>query len=523
LYDSEYWTGPTLNAGFNGLVLTTTLDMPHEHILSPTHSTSQKGIKRELGQFLTPAPVADFMASLFSGTRREWRLLDAGAGAGALSAALMTRICESAESATSIRVTAYELDASLIPKLRHEYEQIQRKCGRRGIDFSANILNADFIECASEAVRRDLFSRHDCMFNSAILNPPYRKINSNSRTRQLLRAAGIETSNLYAGFLALATKLLSTSGELVAITPRSFCNGPYFRPFRQHFLETMSLRQIHVFESRSAAFARDAVLQENVIVHAVKSREKPTSILVSVSSGKPGASVKSMRCNYSEVVAPHDPASFIHLVTDRTEVLFRDQIAGMPATLADLGLSVSTGRVVDFRATQFLRQRADRRTVPLIRPCHFDGGVVQWPATRERKPCAILNIESTRDLLVPRGFYVLVKRFSAKEERRRIVASVYDPSKVRSARVGFENHLNYFHANGQGFDSDMARGLALFLNSTAVDLYFRHFSGHTQVNATDLRSIKYPTRKQIVTLGAKARNVSLDQSTVDNLVRTEFF
>src|SRR3972149_5595254 len=444
----------------------------------------EKALKNELGQFFTPAPIADFMASLFTGTQREWRLLDAGAGAGALSAALVARICESAEPATSIRVTAYELDASLIPKLRHAYEQIQKKCERCGIDFSANIFNADFIECASEAIRRDLFSRHNCMFNSAILNPPYRKINSDSRTRRLWRAAGIETSNLYAGFLALATKLLSASGELVAITPRSFCNGPYFRPFRQQFLETMSLRQIHVFESRSAAFSRDAVLQENVIVHAVKCREKPKSIVLSASSGKPGASVESRSCKYTEVVAPHDPASFIHLVTDRTEVPIRDQIASLPASLSDLDLSVSTGRVVDFRATDFLRQRTDKRTVPLIRPCHFDNGVVQWPAMRERNPSAKLEIESSRNLLVPRGYYVLVKRFSAKEERRRIVASVYDPSLVRSARVGFENHLNYFHANGQGFDGNLARGLATFLNSTAVDLYFRHFSGHPQANAT---------------------------------------
>ena len=490
------------------------------------HSMSvraDEGRKRELGQFLTPAPVAEFMASLFSSARREWRLLDAGAGDGALTAALLARICKTAEHATTIRVTAYELDGTLVPKLRRAYEQIQQKCERRGIDFSANIINSDFIECASEAIRRDLFPRHNCLFNSAILNPPYRKINSNSRTRRLLREVGIETSNLYAGFLALATKLLATSGELVAITPRSFCNGPYFRPFRHEFLETMSLRQIHVFESRSAAFARDAVLQENVIVHAVKCREKPQSIVLSTSSGKPGASVSAHRCKYVDVVAPRDPASFIHLVIDRNEVVYRDQISALPASLPELGLSVSTGRVVDFRATQFLRPHSAKRAVPLIRPCHFDSGIVRWPAKRERKPCAILDSESTRGLLVPRGFYVLVKRFSTKEERRRIVASVFDPSIVRSATVGFENHLNYFHANGRGFDGDFARGLAIFLNSTAVDLYFRHFSGHTQVNATDLRSLRYPTRRQTAALGAKSRNVNLDQSTIDNLVNAEFF
>ena len=56
-------------------------------------------------------------------------------------------------------------------------------------------------------------------------------------------------------------------------------------------------------------------------------------------------------------------------------------------------------------------------------------------------------------------------------------------------RAGFENHLNYFHENGEGLPLDLAKGLAAFLNSDAVDQYFRIFSGHTQVNATDLRNL----------------------------------
>ena len=75
--------------------------------------------------------------------------------------------------------------------------------------------------------------------------------------------------------------MLVNGGELVAITPRSFCNGPYFKPFREDFLETMSLRRLHVFKSRSAAFSRDAVLQENIIFHAVKGTAKPKRIIIS--------------------------------------------------------------------------------------------------------------------------------------------------------------------------------------------------------------------------------------------------
>ena len=75
---------------------------------------------------------------------------------------------------------------------------------------------------------------------------------------------------------------------MVAICPRSFCNGPYFKPFREQFLDLMSLRRLHVFESRSAAFQRDKVLQENIIVHAVRSPEKPQSVIISTSSGECG-------------------------------------------------------------------------------------------------------------------------------------------------------------------------------------------------------------------------------------------
>ena len=77
----------------------------------------------------------------------------------------------------------------------------------------------------------------------------------------------------------------------------------------------------------------------------------------------------------------------------------------------------------------------------------------------------------------PGQFDVLVKRFTAKEERRRVVACIYDPGRVRAERVGFENHLNYFHARGRGLSMELAKGLAAFLNSSAVDVFFRQFNG----------------------------------------------
>jgi adenine-specific DNA-methyltransferase len=479
--------------------------------------------RRELGQFLTPQPVADFMASLFELRGQELDLLDAGAGAGALSAAMVRRLCASRQKPKRISVTAYELDETLIESLHATLRGCQRECDRAGIRFSATVLNDDFIAAAVPMVRGDLFTSRQPRFTAAIVNPPYRKIRCDSSTRLLLRSAGIETSNLYTGFVALIAKLLADRGQLVAITPRSFCNGPYFKSFRMDFLETMSLLRLHVFESRSAAFSRDEVLQENIIIHAIKGAPKPEQVIISSSSGVSGGSVTEREVSYSGVVSPDDAEQFIHLAEDDAQDSARAAMDRLSASLPELGLSVSTGRVVDFRVKEFLRQQPEHNTAPLIYPCHFNGGFVHWPKEKTRKPNAIVNSGQTRELLVPAGNYVLVKRFTAKEERKRIVACIYDSHKIHGPLVGFENHLNYFHFNGHGLTIPLAKGLAAFLNSTVVDVYFRQFNGHTQVNATDLRSLNYPTKAELEKLGRKIVDPGMPQEELDVLVEEELF
>lgn len=477
--------------------------------------------RQELGQFLTPPPVADFMASLFELQGESISILDAGAGAGALTKSLVGYLCQRQNRPSEISVTAYELDENLINALNQTLDSCKSECGRLGIRYSAIVHNSDFIEATIPSLRGDLFAKHSQKFTAAIANPPYRKIRSDSAARSHLRSAGIETTNLYTAFLSLIVRLLADKGELVAITPRSFCNGPYFRPFRQDFLTQMSLRQIHVFESRSAAFNGDGVLQENVIVRAIKSRQKPEEVLISSSSGANGTRISERQVGYPEVVSPRDLDQFIHLVADDGQAKARDWMRTLKTTLGELGLSVSTGRVVDFRARQFLRKHPSDDTVPLIYPCHFSGGFIQWPKENGRKPNAIVSEARTLDLLVPAETYVLVKRFTSKEERRRVVACIFDPERVRAKAVGFENHLNYFHMNGHGLPSPLAKGLAAFLNSAVLDNYFRQFNGHTQVNATDLRNLRYPTMKQMLRLGDEVTDPAGPQEELDALLMKE--
>jgi len=474
--------------------------------------------QEELGQFLTATPVAGFMASMFGPLPRTVRLLDAGAGAGSLTAAFVSRCCEKRDGVRAIEATLYELDTEILDALTETMRECEQRCAKSGIRFTFAIHSADFIQEMSARLAGDLFGTHPPAFDAAIANPPYRKISTDSAERHALRSVGIETSNLYTGFIALIQRLLVPGGQLVGITPRSFCNGPYFRPFREDFLSQLELRRLHVFESRQAAFRDDSVLQENIIFHAVKGRNQPDEVLISSSSGEHGADITEAIFPFTEIVHPRAPEKFIHIPSAASHATAKETMAGLRSSLASLGVTVSTGRVVDFRLKGALRKEPERGTVPLLYPCHFNGGTVHWPKLEARKPNAILDNDETRPWFVPSGVYLLTKRFTSKEERRRLVACLFDPDEVKAEWVGFENHLNYFHASGHGLERTLAVGLFAFLNSTVVDQYFRRFSGHTQVNATDLRTLAYPDRDTLQAMGRAMKSLDLSQDEIDQLV-----
>jgi adenine-specific DNA-methyltransferase len=471
----------------------------------------------ELGQFMTPPPTARLMASMFATREKEIRVLDAGAGVGSLTAAFIDEICARAYKPGKISATIYEIEQVFQPYIGKTIEQCRKTCEMGGISFEAKIYETDFIEDGVRKLRQRMFEQVQ-HFNCAILNPPYKKIHSDSEMRFALREIGVETSNLYTGFLALVLMLLEDGGELVAITPRSFCNGPYFKPFRRLLLENLSLRRIHIFDSRDSAFGDDGVLQENVILYGVKGSAGKSSVMIS-SSSTPEDEVVSLReVGYQEIVHPGDAEYFIHIVPDGLSASIAEQMDRLYWTLEDHDVQVSTGRVVDFRATPLLCQLPGPDTAPLIYPRNIVNGFVEWPKPGGKKPQAIRVGAGSTDLLVPKGMYVLTKRFSSKEERKRVVAGLYDPSRLNADLIGFENHLNYFHRNGHGLPTNLAKGFMTFLNSTLVDLFFRQFSGHTQINATDLRKLKYPTRSQLEALGSRIGNNFPEQDVIDSYV-----
>lgn len=463
--------------------------------------------KSALGQFMTPAPTARFMAELLHpAPDGEFDLLDAGAGLGALTSAALDRWLRGELGSGKATVEAHELD----PAMRKHLEPLLATYASRA-GVRTRVLGGDYIEHACAAI-----AAGEPKFSHAILNPPYKKMNAHSGHRDMLRGVGIEAVNYYAAFVALALAQVRKGGELVAIIPRSFCNGAYYRPFRDFLLRNSALRSIHLFDSRTQAFRDDDVLQENVILLLEKGG-KQGNVYVSASSDDTFTNTRQRSVRFSDIVLAADAERFIRIPTTETADPI-ERASSITYSLEDLGITVSTGPVVDFRMKDHLRAMPSSSTVPLLYPAHFSGTSVSWPIEGMKKPNAIERNDETERSLYDGGFYTVVRRFSSKEERRRVVASVVRPTDFGSPpRMGFENHLNVFHIKKRGLPHYLAAGLAAYLNSTAVDTHVRLFSGHTQVNATDLRGMRFPSADALTELGKWAtKQEGFNQSALDS-------
>ncbi|MDU9414994.1 Eco57I restriction-modification methylase domain-containing protein [Pseudomonas sp. zfem005] len=461
-----------------------------------------RAYKEELGQFLTPSDIARFMASLFSEeSLAQCNILDAGAGVGALSCALLDRLPKKKE--LDVSVTAVEVDSALIPHLS------QHLGGYKGC--SMTIIQEDFIEFAA---RKITFEPYET-FTHAILNPPYKKIHSTSKHRKLLRTAGIETVNLYSAFVALSLKLMKPGAIVVALIPRSFCSGPYYKKFRDLILEESSIQHIHLFNSRTKAFKDYNVQQENVII-VLQKKGTQRKVRITTSTDEKLSDLTDNLLDFDEIVQPSDKEKYIHIPT-RELIITEEQLSKIIHSPEDLGFQVSTGPVVDFRVKKYLTNENRENSAPLIHPINLRDHEVQWPITDTKRPSNIEIEKDTLRQLLPMGYYCVVKRFSPKEQEQRIVASTINPANFPDhEKIGIENHLNVLHHNKQGLDAEFAMGLTAYLNSSIANLIFKKFSGHTQVNAEDLRKLKYPSAEALRELGSWIRNhPSPSQNEID--------
>lgn len=482
--------------------------------------------KSKHGQYLTPPPVASFMGGLASTVGSNLKILDPGAGSGILSCALCEALANSPTPPTRIELTCHETESGLFKHLSATIEYLKFWLKSSGIELVYTLHASDFILENAACIgskQESLFYQNTvkpALFDYIISNPPYFKIPKEDPRAKACLSVVYGQPNIYALFMAISAHLLMPKGELIYITPRSFAAGPYFRLFREKFFEIVRPLQVHLFGSRTEAFDRSAVLQENVILHAVRDdgwNSNPDSFSVRVSFSA-GARDIDYACSrtvpMTEIIDVKSHNRFLHIPTSDEEQAIIHLINSWSGNLHKYGLEISTGPVVPFRATQFITDENGSGKVPLLWMQNVKPLVTTWPVSTRKQQYVISNSESDY-ILLPNRNYVLLRRFSAKEEHRRLTAAPYLSIDFQYERVGFENHLNYIYRRCGELSKEEAYGIAALLNCKLLDIYFRSFNGNTQVSATELRSIPLPPIKTIVYIGKEAAKRKMENSELD--------
>ena len=475
-------------------------------------SNSGEEHRKSKGQYFTPLNVARFMASLSRGRGDEMRILDAGAGTGVLSCSICEAMASRKSGPSRLEILAVEPEPRLASLLRRSLSHAKRWLASQGIELQFKVEQFDFIlEFGSALSNQGSLLRPNRQFPTfdlVIGNPPYFKLRKSDPRAEAAMPVVHGQPNIYALFLAVASKLVSEKGELIFITPRSFSSGPYFRLFREKFFGEMRPDFIHTFASRKETFSRDSILQENLIFRAKKlptwhASSRPSSITMSASNGSADLARTRRRKIPLKLILDTDTRErFLFVPACEEDDAVVRLVHSWKRSLHDFGLEISTGPVVSFRSRELLVLDPQEATVPMLVMQHVRSMKITWPISSLTKEQHILtNGEKSNSVLLPNRNYVVMRRFSAKEERRRLTAAPLMRNELPGEQVGLENHLNYIHRpNGEMTDAE-TWGLAGLLNSTLLDDYFRTLSGSTQVNAAEIRAMPLPDLEAIRELG----------------------
>jgi adenine-specific DNA-methyltransferase len=445
---------------------------------------------------MTPYPIAQFMAqrAVTGLTKDVVRILEPAAGAGALAAAVVQELLRRNDHPARIELTLFEIDVRLKPFLRRLADRMRRMARDSGVELSCKLIFEDFL-------LSPLARSANPLFDICIANPPYFKLKK-ADERAIAHAYAVHGQpNIYGLFQAACAGLVSPGGRWCFITPRSWMNGAYFAAVRRHLLHYLSLDAFHLFESRQDHFYEDVILQEAVIAWATAQPLATGEIAFSTSEGVADLNEAQLFALPQIQVIGSDDQRMIAVPVAAGAEQEGNHFDGWTDTLSSLGLQVSTGPVVPFRSTEFVLEVAERGSVPLLWMQHITHAGVRWPIQKKREH--ILSSAKSAWMLLKNMNYVVMRRFSPKEDARRVTAASYLGT-LPGPFIGFENHLNYIHRPGGTISRDETVGITAFLNSTLVDGYFRRISGNTQVNATELRKLRFP---DIATLKAIGRRL----------------
>lgn len=456
--------------------------------------TMPKSKRKEYGQFFTTESTARFMSQLFDINLclPVIRILDAGAGTGILSAALVENIINAGYTG-HIHIVCYENDERVLPVLEHNLDIVKE---HNDIDFEIrqhNFLTTTYREES---------------FDYIIGNPPYKKIGKEDPEAMAMTHVCYGAPNLYFLFWAKSIELLKEEQELVYIIPRSWTSGAYFAKFREYLFSNCVLTHLHLFDSRDKVFEGESVLQETIIVKVKKTTSLPQIVKITSCSTSEFVDIRQFQAPYNIVVSKNH---YVFLVTNENEANVLEKLSRLNCTLTTISHPMKTGIVVDFRNRDVLRNEPSQGTFPLLFSQHIRNGKIKWPIGKENEYICTDRM----GFLQENTNYLIVKRFTAKEENRRLQCGIYLQSDYpKYDYISTQNKVNFIKCE----TPELAYGLYVLFNSAVYDAYYRILNGSTQVNSTEINIMPVPNVDTITAMGRQLMGQELTEKDCDLII-----
>ena len=477
--------------------------------------------KKDSGQFFTPKQISDFMANLAKPKSNKVSILDPGCGTAILTCSLIEKLVLKSDL-EAIDLTLYETDQEIIDETQKVIDYLTAWLKKKNIQLNSVINHNDFVIDNSEVFNTNSLFGFESIkqYDYIISNPPYFKISKADKRATIAKELVYGQPNIYSIFMGSSAKLLKPDGELIFITPRSFAAGNYFKAFRQSFFNDVSVSDIHIFESRNKMFKNDNVLQENIILRATK--QQNSYIRITVSECDKGLNKPSISMFKTEALIDlKSKDKILFIPSNQQEANTIDIFKKWGSSLNDYNIQISTGPVVAFRCSEFLKTEGAINGVlsPLVWLHNIKEMEFVYPLKKGSKPSYIVNSEDSRKVLLKNKNYILLRRFSSKDDKSRLVCCPYFSSSFKTEMVGIENHINYIHRPNGDLVEDEIWGVSALFSSSLFDTYFRTFNGNTQVGASELKQIKMPPLDDIILIGRKIKEyVKPDKQDIDKVI-----
>jgi adenine-specific DNA-methyltransferase len=453
------------------------------------------------GAYYTPPSLVNHLISMVSEQGFDWqrgKILDPACGGGAFLSPVALRMFES-------------LPKKITNNPDKTITEISERLSGFEIDpFSAwisqTLVEMAFLPQCIEAEKRfpqivtvcdsliQIPTKTD-LVDLVIGNPPYCKTPLSPELRNKYSRSLFGHANLYGIFTDMAITWAKPNGYIAYVTPTSFLGGQYFKSLRALLSTEAQPVAMDFVSERKGVF--EEVLQDTMLVvynknNRMENSDKNTSVNVhSLKSNGDGKTIIRKDIGRFQLPVGSEDPWLIPKEPEQIELV--DKIIKMPGRFNRYGFEIITGQLVWNRNKDRMCSEHLPGSYPIIwADAIGTGGEVKLKSNRPHRLLYFMPSDM-QEFLITKKPCILIKRTTAKEQKRRIFASLLPQNMIsNNGGVVIENHVNIIKPISEETTISLDTLIAL-LNSDMFDMIYRLISGSVAVSAFELNNIPLPS------------------------------